>query len=156
MCYESIAIAFPETKKKYPWFPDNPKLFLSALGVGNAHLLSFSFWIEKHMPVLLGPMKLFSELSTITKEELFDVVHSNFAMIVVHVWIIDYIFDKLKEENLYPSVRIGLRNKMHKLLNDAIEVVVQADSKWLGEHADWWVPSEYAKRRVAHQWRNKK
>lgn len=63
-------------------------------------------------------------------------------MIVTHVWMIDCILDKLEEENLYPSLTKDIRKKMHKLLENAIKVVVQGDSLWLGEHADWWVPKQ--------------
>jgi len=156
MCYESIAKAFPETIKGYPWFPDRPRLYLSALGGKNSQLFSFCCWIEQSIPPFLRIMKLFLKFNKLGDEENLKIFHDNFTMIVVHVWIVDCIIDKLKEENLYPSDRIGIRNKMHKLLNDAIKVVVQGDSLWLGDHADWWVPVEYTKRREVQQSRNKK
>jgi len=150
--YETIAKAFPETKKKYPWFPDRPKLFLSAMGSGNSHLLSFCLWNDEHLPTYLDFMKSFLEFSTIPKEELLEGFHAHFVMIVTHVWMIDCILDKLEEENLYPSLTKDIRKKMHKLLENAIKVVVQGDSLWLGEHADWWVP----KQRVTLDSRKKK
>jgi len=156
ICYESIAKAFPEIKKDYPWFPDRPKLYLSALGGENSQLFSFCCWIEQRIPPFLRIMKLFLQFNKLGDEENLKIFHDNFTMIVVNVWIIDCIIGKLEEGNLYPSIRIGFRNKMHKLLNDAIKVVVQGDTLWLGEHADWWVPKTYKKRRLTPHVRKRK
>jgi len=150
--YETIAKAFPDTKKDYPWFPDRPKLFLSAMGSGNSYLLSFCLWNDEHLPTFLDFMKSFLGLSSLAKKELLEIFHANFVMIVVHVWMIDCILDKIEEENLYPNVTKAIRKKMHKLLEDAIRIEVQGDSLWLGEHADWWVP----KQRVSRQKRKEK
>jgi len=150
--FESIAKAFPETKEDCPWFPDRPKLFLKAMVRSNSRLISFCWWNEEHLPSFLNLMKTFLELNILHQKELVDTFHADFVMIVVHVWMVDCVLDKLEEGKYYPSLSKSIRKKMHKLLNDAIKVVVQGDYLWLGEHADWWVP----KQRVSLDRRKKK
>lgn len=140
--FESIAKAFPETQQECPWFPDRPKLFLSALVRGHSKLFSFCCWNEEHLPAFLDLMRTFLELPSFDNKELVDAFHEEFVMIVVHVWMVDCALDKLEEGNYYPGQTKGIRKKMHKLLENASKVVVQGDSLWLGEHADWWIPKQ--------------
>jgi len=144
--YETIATAFPETRKKYPWFPDRPKLFLSVYGDDIDFLLGFSCWAEGQLSKLLEFMKTYIDLNMIEDKEKIEKFHSIFSMIVVHVWMVENMINKLEAENYYPGLTPSIRREMKKILKNAIRLVVEGDSFWLGEHADWWVPKQRASR----------
>ena len=154
--YVTIAKAFPDTKKHCPEFPDRTKtLELERIG-GNMNLMSFCYWNEIHLPELLGVMKLYIKNNFVADKEKIEAFHSTFALIVVHVWMTDKFLDKLEKENYFPGIIKGLRRNMEKILRSAIELEIQGDKVWLGEHADWWVPVEFTKRREIQQQRKKK
>ena len=149
--FESIAKAFPDTKKPIPWFPDRSiPLFIETI-YDDAGLISFCndmyYYISKNVEILRSNI----ETNIVSLKKGIKVFHGTFSTTVVMIWMIDKILDGLEERNSPTKFVKDLRKNLKERLDEAIKFVVQGDYLWLGEHADWWVP----KQRASHHKRNK-